>query len=119
MDTARGAPQTPTVPATTGAVVPLPDGLLLRQAVPADLQQIGDLLATRGEPDDALDHRLVVEDPRAGWESCAVVVDGDRVVSTATLLDERLSLGGVELPAGQVELVATARDHEGRSLSGP
>jgi hypothetical protein len=57
-----------------------------------------------------------VEDPRAGWESCAVVVDGDRVVSTATLLDERLHLGDVELPAGQVELVATAQDHEGRGL---
>ena len=104
------------MPATTAPVVPLADGLLLRQAVPSDLEQIGELLAARGEPDDALDHRLVVEDPEAGWESCAVVVDGDRVVSTATLLDERLSLGSVELPAGQVELVATARDHEGRGL---
>jgi predicted N-acetyltransferase YhbS len=104
------------MPAPTGPVVPLGDGLLLRPAVPSDLEQIGELLAARGEPDDALDHRLVVEDPDAGWESSAVVVDGDRVVSTATLLDERLSLGDVELPAGQVELVATARDHEGRGL---
>ncbi len=103
------------MPATTGAVQ-LRDGLLLRQAIPSDLGQIGELLAERGEPDDAVDHRLVVEDPAAGWESCAVVVDGDRVVSTATLLDERLYLGDVELPAGQVELVATARDYEGRGL---
>jgi hypothetical protein len=94
--------------------VPLPGGLLLRQAVPPDLEQIGELLAARGDADDALDHRLVMEDPQAGWESCAVIVDGDRVVSTATLLDERLYLGDVELPAGQVEL--TARDHEGRGL---
>ena len=104
------------MPATTAPVVPLADGLLLRQAVPSDLEQIGELLTERGEPDDAVDHRLVVEDPEAGWESCAVVLDGDRVVSTATLLDERLYLGDVELPAGQVELVATARDHEGRGL---
>ena len=93
MDAARGTQQTATVPATTGAVQ-LRDGLLLRQAIPSDLGQIGELLAERGEPDDAVDHRLVVEDPAAGWESCAVVVDGDRVVSTATLLDERLYLGG-------------------------
>jgi hypothetical protein len=100
----------------TNDPVPLPRGLLLRQAGSGDLQQIGELLAARGEPDDALDHRLVVEDPEAGWASCAVVVDGDRVVSTATLLDERVWVGNVELPAGQVELVATAEDHQGRGL---
>ncbi|XVS67219.1 GNAT family N-acetyltransferase [Actinosynnema sp. CA-299493] len=91
-------------------------GLVLRTARPEDLDQIGALLADRGEPEDAVDHRLVVEDPDAGWEACAVVVDGDRVVSTATLLDETLVLDGVELPAGQVELVATHRDYEGRGL---
>ena len=45
---------------------------------------------------------------------------GDRVVSTATLLDETLWVrhpaGLVELPAGQVELVATDRAYEGRGL---
>nr|BFE53031.1 hypothetical protein GCM10017745_64580 [Saccharothrix mutabilis subsp. capreolus] len=94
----------------------LSDGLVLRTAEPRDLDQIGALLAERGEPEDAVDHRLVVEDPDAGWEACAVVVDGDRVVSTATLLDETLFLDGVEIPAGQVELVATDRDYEGRGL---
>ncbi|WP_433273171.1 GNAT family N-acetyltransferase [Actinosynnema sp. CS-041913] len=94
----------------------LSDGLVLRPAEPRDLEQIGALLADRGEPEDAVDHRLVVEDPDAGWESCAVVVDGDRVVSTATLLDETLVLNGVEIPAGQVELVATDRNYEGRGL---
>lgn len=104
------------MPATVDATVPLAGGLLLRPAAPADLEQIGELLVARGEPEDALDHRLVVEDPEAGWSSCAVVVDGDRVVSTATLLDERLCLADVELPAGQVELVATAHGYEGRGL---
>jgi predicted N-acetyltransferase YhbS len=92
------------------------DGLVLRTARPEDLDQIGALLADRGEPADAVDHRLVVEDPDAGWEACAVVVDGDRVVSTATLLDETLVLDGVRIPASQVELVATDRDYEGRGL---
>ncbi|MGV9773147.1 GNAT family N-acetyltransferase [Streptosporangium sp. NPDC003464] len=96
--------------------VPLADGLVLRQARPADLDQIGALLAERGEPADALDHRLVVTDPDTGWPACAVVVDGDRVVSTATLLDEELRLADVRLPAGQIELVATDREYEGRGL---
>ncbi len=63
---------------------PLPGGLLLRSAVPGDLDQIAALLTARGEAADVVDHWLVVEDPDSGWESCAVVVDGDRVVSTAT-----------------------------------
>lgn len=94
----------------------LPDGLVLRAARPADLDQIAALLVDRGEEGDDVDHRLVVQDPAAGWESCAVVVDGDRVVSTATLLDETVRVDGVVLPAGQVELVATDRAYEGRGL---
>lgn len=92
------------------------DGLVLRQAEPADLDQIGALLAERLEPVDVVDHRLVVTDPDAGWSACAVVVDGDRVVSTVTLLDEEVRIGGIRLPAGQVELVATDREYEGRGL---
>lgn len=99
----------------------LPAGLRLRAAVPADLDQIGALLAARGDAADAEDHALAMADPDAGWADCAVVVDGDRVVSTLTLLDERIDVaapGGpvVRLPAGQVELVATDRDYEGRGL---
>ncbi|GII05182.1 GNAT family N-acetyltransferase [Planobispora takensis] len=104
---------------TETAVFPptaLADGLILRQARPADLEQIGALLAERGEPADALDHRLVMTDPDAGWPSCAVVADGDRIVSTATLLDEEVRVAGVRFPAGQVELVATDREYEGRGL---
>lgn len=94
----------------------LPGGWVLRTGTPADLDQITALLAARGEPADAVDQRLVVEDPQAGWESCAVVVDGERVVSVATLLDETLVLAGVPIPAGQVELVATDPGYEGRGL---
>ena len=98
------------------AGVALPDGLVLRTAGPADLDQIGQLLADRGDPVDRLDHRLAVEDPDLGWPACAVVLDGDRVVSTALLLDESLRVADVVLPAGQVELVATHSDYEGRGL---
>lgn len=94
----------------------LPDGLTLRTARPGDLDQIGELLERRGEPGDACDQRLVVEDPDEGWRSTAVVVDGERVVSTATLLDETVRLGDVVLPTGQVELVATDTAYEGRGL---
>lgn len=94
----------------------LPGGLLLREARPADLAQIGELLTDRGDAADAEDHRLVVHDPDGGFDACAVAVDGDRVVSTAALLDETVVLGGVPIPAGQVELVATDRAYEGRGL---
>ncbi|MFE9482924.1 GNAT family N-acetyltransferase [Streptomyces spororaveus] len=100
----------------SSAPVSLAGGLTLREARPTDLDQIGALLSGRGEPDDAVDHRLVVTDPDAGLSACAVVVDGDRVVSTATLLDEEVRIGGVRLPAGQVELVATDSEYEGRGL---
>ncbi|MFI8930902.1 GNAT family N-acetyltransferase [Streptomyces sp. NPDC053474] len=105
-----------TTTTTSAAPVSLADGLVLREARPQDLDRIGALLTARGEPADALDHRLVAEDPDAGWSACAVVVDGDRVVSTATLLDENLRIGNVQLPAGQVELVATDKEYEGRGL---
>ncbi len=94
----------------------LPDGLVLRPARASDLDQIASLLAGRGEPADAVDHRLIVEDPEAGLDSCAVVADGDRIVSTATLMDETFVLAELPIPAGQVELVATDREYEGRGL---
>lgn len=118
LDAAERHCDSPPVTASSAECAPreLPGDLLLREARPADLDQIGALLAERGEAADALDHRLVVSDPDAGWPCCAVVVDGDRVVSTATLLDEEVRVGDVRLPAGQVELVATDRAYEGRGL---
>lgn len=58
----------------------------------------------------------MVHDPEAGFHLCAVVVDGRKVVSTVSLMDEQLTVNGVTLPAGQVELVATATEYEGRGL---
>ena len=103
-----GPPATVSALTTTGSGgLLLPGGLLLRPCRPGDVAQVGALLAERGDRTDAEDHRLVVEDPDAGPDACAVVVDGDRVVSTATLLDETVRVGDVVLPAARVELVAT------------
>ena len=92
------------------------DGLTLRTAVLADLDQIGALLADRGDEADAEDLRLVVSDPDEGLDSVMVVVDGDRVVSTATLLRESVTIADVAVPTGQVEMVATDPVYEGRGL---
>lgn len=94
----------------------LADGLLLRTAVAADLEQICELLADRGDDADAEDLRLVADDPDEGLGSVMVVVDGARVVCTATLLQESLTIGGVVVPTGQVELVATLPEYERRGL---
>jgi GNAT superfamily N-acetyltransferase len=95
--------------------VNLPGGLVLRPAGATDLVQAAALLADRGEPADARDVELVAASQGLG--AIAVVVDGDRVVSTATLLDEIVHLGGVAIPTGQVELVATDAAYEGRGLA--
>ena len=90
---------------------------MLRTIRPDEIDQAADLLAERGEPADGEDLRLVLADTDAGLSGTAVVVDGDRVVATASLLDEELDLCGHRIPTGQVELVATAASHEGRGLA--
>ena len=100
----------------------LQDGARLRNAGPQDLAAIKDLLVERGEDADAVDFELVVGDPDAGWASVAVVECDGRVVATATLLNETLRVGSVEIPVGQVEMVACdeAYEHRGyvRALMG-
>ena len=71
------------------------------------------LEADREGEDDAIDLELVAGTP-GGLESISVVELNGRVVSMATLLDETVRVGGVVLPAGQIEMVATAKDAEGR-----
>ncbi|HEY0638306.1 MAG TPA: GNAT family N-acetyltransferase [Pseudonocardiaceae bacterium] len=95
--------------------------LVLRELRAEDVDATAELLAARGDAADAVDFRLVLEDRDAGPGWVAVVVDGDRVVSTAMLMDETLRVGrpgedAVDLPVGQVELVATDPEYEGRGL---
>jgi predicted N-acetyltransferase YhbS len=94
----------------------LADGLIMRTAAEKDLEQVGALLAARGDEADAEDLRLVASDPDEGLGAVMVVVDGDRVVSTATLLRESVAIGSVAVPTGQVEMVATDPAYEGRGL---
>ena len=58
----------------------LPEGYALRTADAADIDDVAELVAARGEPADALDLRLVVDDVTEGLESCLVVTAGGRVV---------------------------------------
>jgi len=102
---------------TASEVRALPEGLTLRTVRSDEIDQTAELLAERGEPADGEDLRLVLDDPDAGLPGTAVVLDTDRVVATASLLDEQLDLCGHAVPAGQVELVATAATHEGRGLA--
>ena len=85
----------------------LPDGATVRPAEARDLDQLYELVAERGEPDDAIDLQLVIEGDGAGIEGTAVVEMDGRAVATATLLDETLVVRDTVLPVGQVELVAT------------
>lgn len=88
----------------------------LRTSRPEDLDQVEKLIVARMDPSDGVDARLLMTDPDAGCEWVGVAADGDRIVSTATLMDETVTLAGVDIPAGQIEQVATDVDHEGRGL---
>jgi predicted N-acetyltransferase YhbS len=94
-----------------------PDGrghVTMRTATPAELGGIVRLLTERGDASDAVDLELVMR--TEGTDGIAVALDGDRVVSTLTLLDEVVDIDGIAVPAGQVELVATDAQYEGRGI---
>src|SRR5262249_15016947 len=83
------------------------DEIVVRGATEGDLGQLDALPVARGAAADGLEGRLVAADADEGLDSIAVAVDGERVVSTATLLRETVHVDGIPLRAGQVELVAT------------
>jgi len=98
---------------------PVPAGYELRRCTADDIDAVAELHSRRSHPFDGEDFRLIAEDPDAGAGWAAAVFDrsSGRPVSTLTLLDETVRVGAVLLPAGQVELVATDREHEGRGLA--
>jgi predicted N-acetyltransferase YhbS len=93
--------------------VVLHDGAVLRGARAEDVPEMLAIESDREGDDDAVDLELVANTP-GGLDSMSVVELDGQVVSIATLLDETLRVGGVPLRAGQVEMVATRRDAEGR-----
>jgi predicted N-acetyltransferase YhbS len=88
----------------------------IRRSRPEDVDQIEELIVSRMDPCDGVDARLLLTDPDAGCDWVAVATDGDRIVSTATMMDEQVTFAGVDLPTGQVEQVATDAGHEGQGL---
>jgi predicted N-acetyltransferase YhbS len=88
----------------------------IRTSRPEDLAQVEKLIVSRMDPSDGVDARLLMTDPDAGCEWVAVAADGDEIVSTLTLMDETVTLAGLDLPVGQIEQVATAVEHEGKGL---
>jgi predicted N-acetyltransferase YhbS len=88
----------------------------IRTSRPEDVDQVEKLIVSRMDPSDGVDARLLMTDPDAGCEWVGVATDGERIVSTATLMDETVTLAGLDIPAGQVEQVATDTEYEGRGL---
>ncbi|MFD4670658.1 GNAT family N-acetyltransferase [Lentzea sp. NPDC058450] len=88
----------------------------IRPSRPEDVDQVEKLVVSRHDPSDGVDARLLMTDPEAGCDWVGVADDGGRIVSTATLMDETLTLAGLDIPAGQIEQVATDTDYEGQGL---
>ncbi len=86
----------------------------VRTASEADFEAVAGLLVDRGEPADAVDLRRMVDDPQVGWSHVGVVEVDGTVVATASWIATTIEVGATVLPAGQVELVATHRGHEGK-----
>jgi predicted N-acetyltransferase YhbS len=91
----------------------LADGAVVRGAQADDVPAMLQIERDREGEADAVDLELVAKTP-GGLDGMSVVEIDNRVVSMATLLDETLRVGGTTLRAGQVEMVATANDAEGR-----
>ena len=106
----------------------LGDGLLLRRAGPADTEALvafnGDVLRHQDatEPDewtaawarDLVEHRH----PSCSTSDFTVVEDTRRqtIVSSACLISQTWSFGGVPFEVGQPELIGTHPDYRGRGL---
>ncbi|MET9230458.1 GNAT family N-acetyltransferase [Lentzea sp. NPDC003310] len=88
----------------------------IRTSRPEDLDQVEKLVVSRLDPSDGVDARLLMTDPDAGCDWVGVADDDGRIVSTLTLMDETVTLDCLDLPAGQIEQVATDTEYEGRGL---
>jgi hypothetical protein len=91
---------------------------VIRRCADGDVDRVAEFHAERTGPADAEDFRLVARDPAAGasWSAIAIHEPTGDVAASLTLLDERVRVGSVDVPAGQVEMVASARAHQGRGL---
>ena len=88
----------------------------IRTSRPEDVDQVEKVIVSRMDASDGVDARLLMTDPDAGCDWVGVAVDQGRVASTLTLMDETFTLCGLDLPAGQIEQVATDTEYEGKGL---
>ena len=93
-----------------------PDGIILRTATADDVEQIVAMSVDAHGPKHEWGFRTVMADPTAGFDRWVVAADGDRVVSTLCLMQEAFDFGGVTLPVGRPEYVATLADYRRRRL---
>lgn len=95
--------------------MPLPDGLTLREATDDDIEAIVALETAAFGASDGPAVRAYLAGP-SGPASWTVVHDGDRLVSSCGRISHRMSIDGIELPAAQIEYVATDPDYRRRGL---
>ena len=91
-------------------------GIEVRRATDADVEQIVALQVDRNGAEWGPIIRSLVAHPDVGPGCFTVADDGDQVVSSLCLLPAWLRVGGVDLPVGQPEFVATAASHGHRGL---
>ena len=95
-----------------------PSGYRIRRCTATDVDAVVAFHSQRTDPADGEDFALVANDPAAGPGWTVIAVDGTTgdIAAALTLLDEEVRIGTTMVPAGQVEMVASAPEHEGRGL---
>jgi predicted N-acetyltransferase YhbS len=94
---------------------PLPDGLVLRGATPADVDDLAALYVRAFGEQDGPDVRAFAADP-AILSAWSVVSDGARIVSAIGRIEHRMQYDGLEFDVAQIEYVATDDDYQRRGL---
>lgn len=90
----------------------------LRRATPDDIDAILELNAVGNGRDIAEEMAVVFEHGAMAASDYAVAVVDGQVVATVGLLATTLLVGGVRLPVGQPEYIATDPDFQGHGLAG-
>jgi predicted N-acetyltransferase YhbS len=88
----------------------------VRTARESELEQIIALQVERNGAECDPMIRALAADPDVGIERFSVAVDSGQVVSSIALMAQTFRLGGVSIPIGQPEFVATAVGQERRGL---
>lgn len=91
-------------------------GIEVRRATDADLEPIAALQVDRNGAEWEPMVRALFAHAEVGPGAFTVAVDRDRVVSSLCLLSASLRVGGVGVPVGQPEFVATVAGHEHRGI---